>query len=125
MGKDAERKSRYSLLVSHKSELINISPVIRGANIIDWLSECGFFSSGMNGPVQLTWQDLNAWREGVGATVTTEECLIIRMLSREYCAQHHKSGDRDEPCPVYFEVKDKAALSDKISRILDNRNPSK
>lgn len=125
MGKDTEKKSRYTLLLGFESELVNIKPVYKGANIVDWLSESGFFSTGMNGPVQLTWQDLNAWREGVGARVTTEECLIMRMLSREYCAQYHKSDDRNEPCPTFVEVKDKKSLSDKISRILDSRNPSK
>ena len=125
MGKGSEKKSRYALLTGFESELVNIKPIVKGANIIDWLSESGYFSAGMNGPVQLTWQDLNAWRDGVSAKATTEECLIMRMLSREYCAQYHKSDDRNEPCPVVVEVQDQLALGNRIKSMLKSRNPSK
>ena len=125
MGKDSEKKTRYAWYLEYKSELANIKPVDKGSNIIDWLSESGFFSTGMNGPIQLTWQDLNAWREGVGARATTEECLIMRMLSREYCAQYNKSSDRDEPCPVVVFVQDKLSLGNRIRSVLRSRNPSK
>lgn len=112
-------------MLEYKSELVNIKPVTIGQNIIDWMGEAGFYSVGMNGPTLLTWQDLNAWFNGVDTDVTREEKLLMRSLSREYCAQYSKSDNRDEPCPVLVQVQDKAALDSRIKSVFRSKKPSK
>ena len=64
-----------------------------------WLSELGFCDTGFNGPVPLSFKEIDAWVRLTQTDITPNEVLILSGMSKAYCSQYHSSGDINEPSP--------------------------
>ena len=110
-----EKKSRLEKLKESKSNLVDMPEVDSMHYILDYLSEAGLYEQGMNGPMPLSWREIQSWSELTGTVIAAWESNMIRELSVVYCNQYHKSSDPNEP-PPYTDIK---ASSESIdSRVL-------
>lgn len=46
---------------------------------------------GPNGPVPVTWQEIDAWAKRSGTVLPGYEALLLRKLSKDYCDQYRLS----------------------------------
>lgn len=53
----------------------------------------------MNGPVSVSWSEIQAWASITGTMISNEEGQIMKALSQEFVSQYHKSNDADCPPP--------------------------
>lgn len=79
----------------------------------------GPVEQGMNGPIPVSWQEINAWKEATGVNATREELIILRNLSSEYVAQYNRSEDPAEPPPVHARNVDHEVVAQQIESVFD------
>jgi len=94
--------------------------VYEGRNLTVWLNELRYTGSGFNGPVPLTWQEIDAWARMTQTELTPNEALILSELSGAYCSQYHKSSDINEIAP--YREDGKEGMSNVISAMIGIAN---
>lgn len=77
-----------------------------------WTNLLGFFfeagqvmKTGM-GIVELTWQEIKAWREETETDITLWEKDVLKKMSQAYCAEYHAASDPKRPAPYTPEVEE-------------------
>lgn len=68
-------------------------------HIVMWLNQAGFCGSGMNGPVPLTWQEIESFSNGSALDLTASEKKAIRHLSELYCRGLSTHANPKSPPP--------------------------
>lgn len=116
MGKGSKRKTRYELLKSYESNLIELPPT-EDRYIITLIEELGWYTIGMNGINAMTWQEMHAWTIMTGTVITMYESNLLMALSKEFVSQYNKSDDRNAP-PPYSPPVDKEKVSSKVASVL-------
>lgn len=112
-----KRRPRIEILEQRGSALTALPEVETDSHLLEWLQELGFCEQGYSGPAPLTYQEIQAWAQMTGIAPTWQESRFLKMLSHDYCAQYHKSDDRDAPPPYSSDEFDRVALSDRIKAV--------
>lgn len=116
--KDKEkRRSRWAILKERGSDSVSLPEVETDTHLLEWIDDLGYCEQGFSGPSPLTYKEIEAWAHMTGILPTGEESRFLKMLSHEYCAQYHKSADRDAPPPYLKEDFDRVTLSDRIKAV--------
>lgn len=113
--------NRHQHLIATKSPIV-LPDIIEARNIHDWILELGMYSNGMNGPIPISYQEIQAWATLTGTQLMPCEVLILRNLSMEFCSQYSKS---DIKCPPPYKPKggeDKVAMGAQFLAVLDSIN---
>lgn len=71
-------------------------PETEASYILGYLFDIGPVISG---PSPITSQELLAWQSNTGIDLQPWESELLRRLSREYLAEHHKAEKPDCPAP--------------------------
>ena len=74
-------------------------PDVEAPHVLRYLFEVGPAMPGMNGPVPVTHQEIEAWRVLTSTTLSPWESRVIRRLSQEYVSEMHKAEKPDCPAP--------------------------
>lgn len=69
------------------------------AHLASWLFEVGPVLPGSMGPVPVTFSELFAWSGMTGQRITSEESVLLRSLSRDYCSQLQAAKARNAAPP--------------------------
>ena len=87
--------------------------------MLEWLHEVGPTEPSANGPIAVTWKEINAWKQATETAITREELVMLRKLSGEYVAQYNRSDNPHEPPPNSAGEKvDKTAVSQDLKAML-------
>lgn len=65
----------------------------------------------MSGPVPVSFTEIHAWSSITQTQITSEEALIVRLLSRDYCGSYHDSSNRSSPPPFAGDGEEDRALA--------------
>ena len=95
--KGGERKSRFELLKG--SPECELPPLDWGQHLVDALLEFGPSMPSANGPAPVTFSEIEAWARTTRTELPGYEALLLRQLSRDYCAEYHASNDSSRPMP--------------------------
>jgi len=107
-------RARWSILKDRGSDLVELPVIETDKHILEWLLELGVFESSGYGPTPLPYTEIEAWSRLTGTVLTWEESRFLKMLSKEYCAQYHKSSDRDCPPPYTTEKVNQETVSERV-----------
>jgi len=83
-----------------------VLPDIAMPHMIELLQSVGFCSAGFNGAQQITWQELRAWQEATGSSLTPWESETIYRLSGAYASMLHQAKDPNCRQPFIEETED-------------------
>ena len=97
-----DRRSRYDEYSAFNSPLADLPPVTATYLLADWQA-VGMCSSGMNGPVPLSWQEIQAYSQMTATPFTPWEAETIRTMSRRYCSKFYESRHESTPPPYVDE----------------------
>ena len=122
-GGKPRRTARFeSLQGQPQAELPGVD---HGSQVLEWLHEVGPTGQGMNGPVVISWQEINAWKQATETAITREELVMLRKLSGEYVAQYSRSDNPNEPPPSRAQHVDQDALESQIDDVFDRIQQSR
>lgn len=65
----------------------------------------------MNGPGPVSFSEIQSWASITQTQITSEEGLILRLLSRDYCGSYHDSAGRNAPPPYAGDDDENRALA--------------
>lgn len=85
--------------------------------IIDALSEIGEAKSHGDSLVQIEWQDIRAWIEITGATISPGEAEAMKSLSGAYVTQFYQSLDSGSTSPVLSKPQNREAVDAKMKSL--------
>ena len=86
------------------------------AYLIGYLSEMGEAQSSGVGMAAISWQEIRAWTELMGVTLTSGESKAVRMLSAAYVAEYYRADGKDCASPCAKEVSPET-LNNKIKSL--------
>lgn len=89
--------------------------------LIGLLQEAGLMSSNGMGPVPISWQEIYAWVNLTGISLSTWELTTIKSLSEEYVSELIQATDKERPPPYSVQVIERKAVEDKLMSILGSR----
>lgn len=89
--------------LAENGKIRRLPPKGTASHLIAWLVEIGFYRSGMNGPTPLTFTEIQAWSSGRQLTLRSDEPVLLRSLSCEFCSQFNDSGEINTPAPYQGE----------------------
>jgi hypothetical protein len=99
--------------------------VDHGSQVLEWLHEVGPTEPSANGPIAVTWREINAWKQATETAITREELVMLRKLSGEYVAQYNRSDNPNEPPPNRAQHVDQDALESQIDDVFDRIQQSR
>jgi hypothetical protein len=75
-------------------------PEIELVYLIDFMNQLGYATSGFNGATRISWQELKAWKDTTGTSLTAWEAETLMTLSRAYVEQLNASHEPSCPSPL-------------------------
>lgn len=97
---DGGKGTRHDDLSRRGSSLTQLPEIEEGEHVLQWLFEVGPSSSTAVGPGPISFSEIAAWASITQTRITSEEALLIRALSRDYCAEYHGSS-KSNTVPPY------------------------
>lgn len=73
------------------------------------------FLPGANGPVVMSYQEIESYCNLTGTTLSPQEVILIRRMSQVFIDKHHEGSDPGAPCPSRVES-DPEDLEDRIMK---------
>lgn len=73
------------------------------SHIITWFIELGEVATTADGLSPLSWQEIKAWSELTGLTISPREGLALRRLSVAYVREYYRSNNHNCASPILDE----------------------
>ena len=97
---EKQERSRYEKYKDSAPQMIELPKIRRGSYLIEYLLEIGPALSTGHGVAPISYQDIQAFQNVSGLTLSPWEAETLRMLSREYVNEYHAARDPARVPPV-------------------------
>ena len=80
--------------------MTDLPPIKKGSYLIEYLLELGPALSSGGSVTPISYQDIQAFQNVIGLSLTPWEAETLRMLSREYVSEYHAARDPARVSPA-------------------------